>query len=142
MLPSGALTTSLGSVNASGGFPALPGVPSCSSTLPSGLNLMTVCPLPAESGNCLSSASVADRASTTQTLPSLSTSMPCGQRICPAPKLLITFPLGSNLTIGSTFEPAHELAPHRSPTQIDLPSTSTWMALTDPHLRPSGSVPQ
>ena len=53
-----------------------------------------------------------------------------------------TLPLGSSLTIGSTFEPAHTLAPQRSPAQMCLPSMSTCTALTDPHRRPSGSVPQ
>jgi hypothetical protein len=31
-------------------------------------------------------------------------------------------------------------APHRSPTQIDLPSLSISTALVDPHVRPSGSL--
>src|SRR3990170_1678594 len=68
--------------------------------------------------------------------------MPCGHRIWPAPKLCTTLPLGSSLTIGSTFEPAHELAPPRSAAQMCVPSMSTCTALTAPHRRPSGSVPQ
>ena len=142
MLPSAAIATSFGSVNAFGGAPAVPGVPSVSSTLPCGLNLMTVWPFPAAFGNFLSSSALAERASTTQTLPCLSTSIPCGHRISPAPKLATTLPAGSSLTIGFTSEPAHELVPQRSPAQTCLPSASTWTALTDPHLRPSGSVPK
>ena len=49
---------------------------------------------------------------------------------------------GSSLTMGSTSEPAHELVPQRSPAQMCLPSASTLTALTEPHLRPSGSVPK
>ena len=41
MSPFGAVTTSFGSVSASGGLPATPALPSVSSTLPSGLNLIT-----------------------------------------------------------------------------------------------------
>ena len=95
-------STSFGSVNCVGGSPASPGVPSTSSTLPCGLNFVTVWPLPAASGNFFSSGGVAERASATQTLPWRSTSMPCGQRISPAPKLCTTLPVGSSLTIGST----------------------------------------
>ena len=39
--PFGATATSVGSLNASGPLPATPGLPSASSTLPSGLNLKT-----------------------------------------------------------------------------------------------------
>ena len=118
MLPSGATSTSLGSVKWVGGSPIVPGVPRTMSTSPSGLNLITALPLPAASGKFRSSAAVATRESTTQTLPSASTSIPWGQMISPAPKLSTTFPSGSSLTIGSTSEPAHELLPHRSPAQI------------------------
>src|SRR6476659_5214152 len=142
MLPSGAMTTSLGSVNALGGAPALPGVPRTSSTLPSGLNLVTEFPLFAQSGNCFSSSAVGTRASTTQTLPCLSTSMPCGHRIWPAPNILRMLPFESNLMIGSTFDPAHELVPQRSAAHTLLPSGSISTALTDPHLRPLGSGPK
>src|SRR5258706_4571037 len=62
--------------------------------------------------------------------------------INPAPKLWTVLPLGSSLTIGSTLDPAHELLPQRSPTQRCLPSESTWRALTEPHARPLGSIPQ
>src|SRR5436190_19540414 len=138
MLPSGAMTTSLGSVKAFGGAPVLPGVPSTISTFPSGLNLVTVFPLFAQSGNVFNSSAVGTRASTTQTLPCLSTSIPCGHRIWPAPNILRMLPFESNLMIGSTFEPAQEFEPHRSAAQMLRPSGSTSTALTDPHLRPLG----
>src|SRR5689334_22462568 len=142
MLPSGATSTSLGSVNFAGGSPASPGVPSVISNLPCGLNFITVWPLAFHSGNFASSCGVADRASATQMLPCRSTSMPCGHRICPAPKLCTALPVGSSFTIGSTFDPTHALPPQRSPAQMCLPSTSALMALTEPHLRPSGSTPK
>jgi hypothetical protein len=138
----GATSKSFGSVKCVGGAPASPGVPSVISSLPCGLNFITVWPLPLASGNLASSAGVAERASTTQTLPWRSTSMPCGHRISPAPKLCTTLPFGSSFTIGSTVEPAQELAPQRSPAQMCLPSMSTCTALTEPQRRPSGSVPQ
>ena len=53
MLPSGATSTSFGSVNFAGGSPASPGVPSVSSTLPCGLNFITVWPLPFGVGKLL-----------------------------------------------------------------------------------------
>ena len=68
--------------------------------------------------------------------------MPWGHVISPAPKLATTLPSGSSLTIGSTSDSAHELVPQRSPAQMCTPSTSTLTALTDPQVRPSGSVPQ
>src|SRR4030095_11652834 len=142
MLPSGATSTSFGSVNFDGGSPASPGVPSVISNLPCGENFSTVWPLAFHSGNFASSCGVAERASATQMCPCLSPPLPCAQRICPAPKLATTLPFGSSLTIGSTFDPTHAFAPQRSPAQMCLPSTSTCTALTDPHLRLSGSVPQ
>ena len=142
MLPSGAITTSFGSVKAAGGAPVLPPVPSTSSTLPSGLNLVTVFPLFAQSGNFFNSSVVGTRESTTQTFPCLSTSMPCGQRIWPAPNIFRMLPFESNLMIGSTVEPAHELLPQRSAAQTLLPSGSMSTALTEPHLRPFGSGPK
>src|SRR6185436_5271888 len=73
---------------------------------------------------------------------SRSTWMPCGETISPAPKLFTTLPLRSNLTIGSTAGLSRHalLPPQRSATQIDRPSRSTSTALSDPHMRPSGSV--
>ena len=120
----------------------MPGVPIVSSSLPCGLNFSTVWPLPAAFGNLAISAGVAERASTTQTLPCLSTSMPCGHMMRPAPNCATTLPDGSSLTIGFTVEPAQELLPQRSPAHSDLPSTSMATALTEPHERPSGSVPK
>ncbi len=102
MLPSAAMATSFGSVNACGGRPAVPGVPSVSRSLPCGLNFSTAWPLPAASGNFFNSSGVAERASTIQTLPCRSTSMPCGHMSSPAPKLATTVPAASSFTIGST----------------------------------------
>ena len=59
----------------------------------------------------------------------------------PPPKLFTTFPDASNLRITGRSDPAQLFAPHRSPTQMDLPSGSMSIALVDPHVRPSGSVP-
>ena len=140
MLPSGAMCTSLGCVKWVGGSPATPAVPRVSSTSPSGLNLMTVCPRPEAVG--LSPRSARLTASATQTLPSLSTSMPCGQWMSPPPKARTTLPFASSLTIGSRSDSAHELTPQRSPAQMCTPSMSTLPA---PHRSPGatvGSVPQ
>src|SRR6266568_1872617 len=70
--------------------------------------------------------------------------MPCGDTIMPAPKLLRSLPDASNLRIGSTVgESRHALLPpHRSATQTLLPSLSMSTALSDPHVRPSGSFAQ
>ena len=48
--PFGAITTLVGWVKASGGFPATPGLPSVNRTLPSGLNLTTTWPFPFSRG--------------------------------------------------------------------------------------------
>src|SRR5262249_11436539 len=140
--PFGAVTTSQGSLRALGGSPASPGLPSVSRTLPSGLNLTTVWPFPFASGNFWSSSCVAARASVTQTLPSLSTWIPCGNTNIPPPKLFTNFPDESNLRTAGRFDPAHELTPQRSATQIDLPSGSTSTADNEPHVLPSGKLPQ
>src|SRR5438045_2653270 len=68
--------------------------------------------------------------------------MPCGETIIPAPKLFTTLPLRSNFRIGSTvgFSRQALLPPQRSATQIERPSRSTSTALSDPHMRPSGSI--
>ena len=68
MSPFGAVITSQGSLNRPGSLPRTPGCPSAISTSPSGLNLMTWCPL--SSVPC---------ESVTQTLPSASTWMPWGK---------------------------------------------------------------
>src|SRR5512142_250648 len=59
-----------------------------------------------------------------------------------APKLFSSFPEASNLRIGGSLLPAHELAPQRSATQMLAPSRSISTALVDPHMRPSGSLNQ
>ena len=76
--------------------------------------------------------------SVTLMLPSLSTCIPCGKIIVPAPKLFTSVPEASNFRMESSFESRHEFAPHRSPTQIDLPSLSTATAFVEPHVRPAG----
>ena len=76
----------VGSVNASGGFPATPGVPSVSSTRPSGLNLTTVCPF-FSFGNFAASRGFGPRWSATQMFPSRSTYTLWGKTNIPAPKL-------------------------------------------------------
>src|SRR6187200_3337649 len=70
--------------------------------------------------------------------------MPCGETSMPAPKLLTSLPDESNLRIGSTVgESRHALLPpHRSATQMLLPSLSISTALSDPHFLPSGSCAQ
>src|SRR5881396_2888286 len=62
----------------------------------------------------------------------------------PAPKLFTSLPDESNLRMGSTVgESRHALLPpHRSATQMLLPSLSISTALSDPHFRPSGSWAQ
>ena len=67
-----------------------------------------------------------------------STCIPCGKIIVPAPKLFTSVPEASNFRMESSFESRHVFAPHRSPTQIDLPSRSTPTALVEPQVRPSG----
>jgi hypothetical protein len=115
MSPFGVVITSLGSRNVSVPRAPTPDLPNCRSTFPSGLNFVTVCPLPLASGNFASSASLAARPSVIQTLPSRSTWMPCGKMNWPRPKLASTLPvLRSNFRIGSTLEPAQLFAPHRS----------------------------
>src|SRR5215510_7702948 len=80
--------------------------------------------------------------SVTQTFPFLSTCIPCGKTNIPAPKLVIRFPDESNLSTAGRFEPPQVFAPHRSATQIDLPSGSISTALVDPHVLPSGIFAQ
>src|SRR5947207_219690 len=66
--------------------------------------------------------------------------MPCGKSSSPVPKLLTSVPPASNFRIDGRFDPAHELLPQRSATQMLRPSLSISTALVDPHSRPSGSV--
>src|SRR5438093_8704569 len=70
--------------------------------------------------------------------------MPCGETNMPAPKLFSSLPDESNSRMGSTVgESRHALLPpHRSATQILLPSLSISTALSDPHIRPAGSFAQ
>src|SRR4051794_9527966 len=64
----------------------------------------------------------------------------------PAPKLVTSFPVGSNFnTLGSldilpVARSRQLFAPQRSATQTDLPSLSISTALVEPHVRPSGSL--
>ncbi len=64
----------------------------------------------------------------------------------PAPKLRTSLPDASNFSTTSRGDilPSTQqlLAPHRSATQIDLPSLSMSTALVDPHVRPSGIFAQ
>src|SRR5262245_27312938 len=71
-------------------------------------------------------------------LPSFSIQIPCGKRSMPAPKLLSNLPDGSNSRTGDRLEPAHELTPHRSATQM-WPLGAMKTALLDPIVRPGGS---
>src|SRR5262245_19515347 len=74
--------------------------------------------------------------------------MPCAKAIIPLPKLLTRLPELSNFSTESKSDilpvagSAQLLTPHRSATQIDLPSLSISTALVDPHVRPSGSLAQ
>src|SRR5262245_52670697 len=143
MSPFGAVTTADGALNSSLALPGAPALPSVSRTLPSGLNLNTWWPLPPR-----------PRPSTTQTLPSRSIWVPCGNRSKPAPKLLSSLPDGSNLSTGSRFEPPQpngwvmstrdggRASPQRSATHTLVPSRSIATALVEPQARPCGSVPQ
>ena len=72
-------------------------------------------------------------ASVTQTLPSRSTSMPCGQMNMPPPKLFTTLPSGPNCTIGSVFESRHS-SPNRARSSRRSHRTTAQMC------RPSGSI--
>src|SRR5207247_1408654 len=89
-----------------------------------------MCPLPAAAGF----AAPGGTPSVTQTLPSLSTWMPCGKMNIPAPKLLTSLPVSSNFRTAGRFDPAQLFAPHRSATQIDLPSGAISTALVAPNL--------
>src|SRR5262249_29971605 len=60
----------------------------------------------------------------------------------PSPKLLTSLPDASNLRMVGRFEPTQVLAPHLSPTQMDLPSRSISTALVAPHVLPAGIFAQ
>src|SRR5206468_9695341 len=137
---SGSVTTSFGSVSASGGLPRTPGLPSVISTLPSGLNLTTTLPLLSSPGNFCSSSRLATRASVTQTLPSRSTWMPCGHTNMPPPKLLTSLPCSSNRWTGLALVPRQPGAvpgEQRSVAHTDLPSRSTATPFEPPQDRKS-----
>src|SRR5271169_1525606 len=131
MSPLGATRTEDGALNVSGPSPGVPGLPSASRTLPSGLNLKTWWPLPS-----------LPWASVTQILPSRSTKRPCGNTNIPPPKLCTSFPEASNLSTGSRFEPAHVLAPQRSATHTLVPSGSIQTPAVEPQVRPCGIFAQ
>src|SRR5215510_661604 len=152
MSPLGAITTLVGWVRASGGFPATPGFPSVNRTLSSGLNFTTMWPLSFSPENFASSRSFADLWSATHTLPSRSTYILCGKINIPVPKLFTRLPDESNFRTGGRVEPAQlsywnadapggvsGFAPHRSATQMDSPSRSMSTALRAPQVLPSGS---
>src|SRR6185436_14894802 len=142
----GSVTTSFGSVRASGGFPLTPGFPSVIRILPSGLNLTTTLPFLSSPGYFLSSSGLAVRASATHTFPSRSTWIPWGHTNIPPPKLLISLPDSSNLWTGFALVPRQPGAvpgEHRSVAHTDLPSLSMATPLEPPHGRPSEfSCPQ
>src|SRR5262249_40521154 len=132
----GSVTTSVGSVRASGGFPLTPGFPSVISTLPSGLNLTTTLPFGSSPGNFASVSALVTLASVTHTLPSRSTWMPCGHTNIPPPKLLISFPASSKRWIGFALVPRQPgVVPgeQRSVAHTDLPSRSMATPLEPPH---------
>src|SRR5205814_5547481 len=132
----GSVTTSVGSVRASGGLPRTPGFPSLIRILPSGLNFTTTLPLLPSPGNVLSSSGLAARASVTHTFPSRSTWMPCGHANIPPPKLLISFPDSSKWWTGLALVPRQPGAvpgEHRSVAHTDLPSRSMATPLEPPH---------
>src|SRR6478735_566749 len=144
MLPSGPTTTSFGWLNCPSALPGFPAVPRLRSFSPFGLNLWTWWPLvPA----------LLPEKSATQTLPSLSTEMPCGVTITPLPKFASTAPvLRSNLKIGSTGVVSQSTGPPPAPPPAPAPQRSYAQTLPSfgsmsrpalvPHVRPAGNWPQ
>src|SRR4051812_41152921 len=99
---------------------------------------MTALPFFAALGSFCTSAAVGIRASVTQTLPSLSTWMPCGHTNMPPPKLLISLPFSSKWWTGLTLvprQPGVVPGPHRSVAHTVLPSLSTATPFEPPHGR-------
>ena len=94
--PPGATATPVGSFN-SGGSPAVPRSPMVMRRLPSASNFTTWCP----------------RWSATQTLPSTSTSMPCGKSNSPGPQLARSRPDGSSFSTAGSVRPVHEFCRQR-----------------------------
>jgi len=60
----------------------------------------------------------------------------------PAPKLFTSLPEASNSRTAGRSEAPQLFAPHRSATQIEVPSGSISTALVDPHVLPSGIFAQ
>jgi hypothetical protein len=143
MLPSGAISTSFGSLSCSGGLPATPGVPMVINTLPCGLNLITVWPLPAASGNCLSSSGRGGAAIGGPDVALLVDEHPVGPQQQPFAETLQHFAVGIELhdriDVGSGARVA--AAPIPGPDALAV-HMATLMALTEPHLRPLGKTPK
>src|ERR1035438_5325220 len=146
MSPFGATSRLFGWKKYSGSRPP-PGLPSVRSSLPSGLNLKTWWPLvgSAAGGGGAPAAPprprpppIVQAQSTTQTLSSLSTKIPCGERIIPVPNDFTSLPVASNFSTGSSVEPKQLFTPQRSATHTLLPSRSIATALVEPQVRPSG----
>src|SRR5215207_629375 len=92
MLPSGATSTSFGCQKNALSRPP-PGLPSVSSSLPSGLNLKIWCPFGRDALSVTDPATARVQAqSVTHTFPSRSTWMPCGDSISPAPNDAVSVP--------------------------------------------------
>src|SRR5215470_3383890 len=130
------VTTAVGSVRDSGGFPRTPGFPNIIRTLPSGLNLITTLPFLPSLGKFLRSSEDGARESVTHTLPSLSTWTPCGHTNSPPPKLRISFPDSSKRWTGLALVPRQPgVVPgeHRSVAHTDLPSLPMATPLEPPH---------
>src|SRR5882672_7031240 len=121
-----------GSVSASGGSPATPGVPITASSLPSGENFSTACPAGFAFGDFAFSRGFIERMSTTQMLPSRST-LCTGAQDEPA-----------QLSYRNADSPGGTsgFAPQRSATQSETPSASTATAFIAPQAWPSGNFPQ
>jgi hypothetical protein len=132
---SGAITTLDGALNRSwlSLSPATPSLPSVIRSFPSGLNFLTVLPLPFLFWK-----------SVTQTFPERSANRPCGPANIPPPKFAITLPVGSKWKIGGRVESPHNVCfSQRSKAHMLLPSLrSTEMPNVAPQLRPAGSFAQ
>src|SRR5262245_8014322 len=68
--------------------------------------------------------------------------MPCGKTNIPPAKLVTRLPDESNLRSAGRSEPPQVFTPHRSATQMDLPSGSISTALVAPQVLPSGIFAQ
>src|ERR1700682_243585 len=135
MLSSGAITTLDGALNRSwlSLSPATPSLPSVIRSFPSGLNFLTVLPLPFLFWK-----------SVTQTFPERSANRPCGPANIPAPQFALSLPVASKWKIGGRVESPHNVCfSQRSKAHMLLPSLrSTEMPNVAPQLRPDGSFAQ